>query len=190
MGENHTTVNGYVTGLNSHDLTTGLKWGLTNDTICCANDFSRVSHELKNTMRHTANMRAKIDESLRKIELVQEEQQTMFDTFIKLAQIPVTKEHIAKVVNKVTTVDITKTNEQVQKDYSTYARNRSTELLTSISKEMSYKGQTLWGLFSGVTHYTTHVAPAPKREDGRKESKYAGSAAKIDNEAYALITSF
>jgi phage/plasmid-like protein (TIGR03299 family) len=190
LGENHTTVNGYITGINSHDLTTNLKWGLSNTTICCMNTFTRVSQELKNSSRHTVNMRVKIDESLRKIELVQKEQQSMFDTFIKLAQVPVTKDHIAKIVSKTTTVDITKSNIDIEKDYSTYARNRTTELLTSISKEMGYKGQTLWGLLSGITHYTTHVMPAPKRENGRIESKYTGGGLAIDNEAYNTILSF
>lgn len=190
LGENHTTVNGYITGINSHDMTTNLKWGLSNTTICCMNTFARVSQELKNSTRHTVTMRAKIDASLRKIELVQQEQKSMFETFIKLAEIPATQSHIAKIVNAITEVDINKSVADNKKDHSGYAINRTTELLTSISKEMSYKGQTMWGLLSGVTHYTTHVMPAPKRENGRLESKYTGGGLSIDNEAYNLIKSF
>lgn len=190
IGEDRTSVNGYITGINSHDLTTNLKWGHTNITISCRNTFTKVCKELQNSFRHTENMRSKVDESLREIEKAQKDQQTMFEKFIKLSQIPVTQEHIAKVVNKITGVDINKKVSDVKKDYSTYKQNRTTELLKSIADEKQNKGETLWGLLSGVTHYTTHVMPAPKRENGRLESKYTGGALTVDNEAYSLITSF
>ena len=190
LGENRTTVKGYITGINSHDMTTNQKWGFSNNTICCKNDFARMSQELKNSTRHTVTMRAKIEASLRKIDIVHKEQQSMFDTFIKLSEIPASRTHIAKVVNTITEVDINKSDTENRKDHSGYAINRTTELLTSISQEMTQKGNTLWGLLSGVTHYTTHVMPVPKRENGRLESKYTGGGLSIDNEAYNLIKSF
>jgi hypothetical protein len=72
--------------------------------------------------------------------------------------------------------------------YSTYAVNRSQELLTSINREMTGKGDTLWGLFSGVTHYTSHVLPVPKRDNARLESKYTGTGYDIDNRVMSMIT--
>jgi phage/plasmid-like protein (TIGR03299 family) len=189
LGDNKTTVKGYVTGINSHDLSTGLNWGCTNETLCCENQFSRIVRSLKHKFRHTVNMRDKIEESLKNIDLVEKEQTSIFDKFIKLAERPVKKDHIAQIVKSVTKVDINKTEAEAEKDYSTYARNRTTELLTSISKEMSYKGETLWGLFSGVTHYTSHVLPVPKRDNARKESKYTGGALTVDNEAFTTILS-
>jgi hypothetical protein len=68
--------------------------------------------------------------------------------------------------------------------------NRSAELLTSIQREMNGKGDTLWGLFSGVTHYTSHVLPVPKRDNARLESKYTGTALGIDNDAFAMVMDF
>ena len=55
---------------------------------------------------------------------------------------------------------------------------------------MSSKGETLWGLFSGVTHYTSHVLPVPKRDNARLESKYVGTGASVDNDAFAMILDF
>jgi light-regulated signal transduction histidine kinase (bacteriophytochrome) len=60
-------------------------------------------------------------------------------------------------------------------------------MLQSIGSEMSVKGETLWGLFSGVTHYTSHVMPTPKRENARLESKYVGNGGNIDNDVYESI---
>jgi len=45
----------------------------------------------------------------------------------------------------------------------------------------------LWGLFSGVTKYTSHVMPVPNRENGRLESKYVGNGADVDNESFSTI---
>jgi hypothetical protein len=103
---------------------------------------------------------------------------------------PVTKSHIEKVTHAITGVNIGLSPSQAQKEYSSYAINRSSELMTSIQRELVGKGDTLWGLFSGVTHYTSHVLPVPKRENARLESKYTGSGLTIDNDALRLIETF
>jgi len=60
-------------------------------------------------------------------------------------------------------------------------------LLASIQRETSYKGMTLWGLMSGVTHYTSHVQSAPNRENGRIESKLTGQAQNMDAVAFNYL---
>ena len=115
---------------------------------------------------------------------------SLFEKFITLSNIPVTKDNIARIVSKVTDVDINMHPSRAEKEYSTYALNRSGELLSSITREMNGKGQTLWGLFSGVTHYTSHILPVPKRDNARLESKYTGTALGIDNDAFAMVLDF
>ena len=188
LGANGTTVKGFVTGINSHDGTTALKWGAVNFTVCCRNTFAMAQKALQQTARHTNNMKDKVENSIRQVTGIADAEKTIFDTFIKLADVPVTKEHIAAIVKTVTDVDITKSRTEAKAEYSTYAINRSGELLQSISREMNQKGQSLWGLFSGVTHYTSHVLPVPKRDNARLESKYTGSALDLDNQAYALVS--
>ena len=56
--------------------------------------------------------------------------------------------------------------------------------MTSITREMSYKGDNLWGLFSGVTHYTSHKADPT---DNRDSSKMAGALQKTDQRVYELL---
>lgn len=189
IGDNKTTVKGYVTGINGHDGTTSLKWGSVNFTICCQNTFAAAKGKLQNSARHTASIHSKVEQSIREIESVVMQEKSIFDNFIKLSEVQVTKENIAKVIKNVTGVDMSLTRSRAEEIYSTYAVNRAGELATSISKEIAQKGETLWGLFSGVTHYTSHVMPAPKRENARLESKYVGSGADIDNTSYAEILS-
>ena len=187
IGKNGTSVKGFVTGINGHDGTTALKWGAVNFTICCRNTFASAGRELQQSAKHTASLHDKVEASVRQVVGIAEQEKTIFDQFIRLSEVSVTRENIAKVVREITEVDITLTNSQAKDKYSTYAINRSGELLDSIATEMRSKGDTLWGLFSGVTHYTSHKLPTPKRDNARLESKYTGSALGIDNKAFSTI---
>lgn len=190
IGKDRTQVKGYITGINGHDGTTSLKWGNSNVTISCSNTFASASRQLQQSARHTASIHDKVETSIRQIMGIVEAEKTLFERFIQLSNVPVTKDNIAKIVQKITDVDINLHPSRAEKEYSTYALNRSGELLTSINREMSGKGDTLWGLFSGVTHYTSHVLPVPKRDNARLESKYTGTGLSIDNDAFAMVMDF
>lgn len=190
LGKNRTTVDGFVTGINSHDGTSALKWGAVNFTICCANTFAYAQRELKNSARHTQSIHAKVELSIKSINGIIEQEKSLFEKFITLSEIPVKKSNIAAMVEQVTGVDIMLKEAEAKDKFSTYSINRSGELLESIATEMNTKGQTLWGLFSGITHYTTHKMPVPKRSNARIESKYTGSGLSIDNKALTTILQF
>lgn len=188
IGNNRTTVKGFVTGINGHDGTTSLKWGSVNFTICCQNTFAAAKGSLQNTARHTSAIHDRVETSIREIVSVTQVERSIFDTFIKLSEIPVTKDNIKAVVKSVTGVDVDTPRTKAEEIYSAYSVNRSGELLQSISSELLVKGETLWGLFSGVTHYTSHIMPTPKRDNARLESKYVGNGANIDNNVYEMVT--
>lgn len=111
----------------------------------------------------------------------------MFDTFIKLSEVPATREGIAQIVKQATKVDILMKRNEVKDSAGAYALNRSDELMRAIAGEMNQKGQTMWGLMSGVTKYTSHVMPTLNRENGRLESIYTGSAYELNNKAFATV---
>lgn len=190
IGENKDTVKGYASAVNSHDGKLSLKWGSTNLTISCGNTFMAVYKELSNRARHSSNMRTRVEASIDQITGIKSAEKSIFDNFIKLAEVPMQKKHILAIVDEITGVDVSKTRGENEDEHSSYALNRTEELMASISRETKQKGQTLWGLFSGVTHYTTHVAPAPKRQNGRLESKYFGSSQTTDNTAYHMMLEF
>jgi phage/plasmid-like protein (TIGR03299 family) len=187
LGKNRTSVKGYVTGINGHDGTTSLKWGAVNFTICCSNTFASASGKLQNTAKHTASIHDRVESSIREIEGVTLAEKTIFEQFIKLSEISVTKDNIGAIVKSVTGVDINTPTDKARDMYSSQSVNKTEQLLTSISSEIEQKGSTLWGLFSGVTHYTSHVMSVNKRDNARLESKYIGSGASIDNDSFASI---
>jgi phage/plasmid-like protein (TIGR03299 family) len=190
IGKNKTSVKGFITGINGHDGTTSLKWGAVNFTICCSNTFASARGKLSNSARHTASIHDRVERSLREIESVTMAEKTIFDQFIRLSEVQVTSKNIASIVKSVTGVDVSVPRSKAEEIYSAYAVNRSGELLSSIAKEIEQKGETLWGLFSGITHYTSHVMPTPNRENARLESKYVGGGADIDNNSFESILKF
>ena len=54
---------------------------------------------------------------------------------------------------------------------------------------LAVKGQTLWGLFSGVTKYTNRDLRTPNRDNATQESKLIGGANKLDNKVFNLLES-
>jgi len=186
IGTNNDQVNGFLTGLNSHDGSTSLKWGETNITVSCQNTFFAAMKQLKQSARHTASIHGRVEEAIRTLQGVINEEKNMFDQFIKLSEVPVTREAIAKIVKNITDVNIL----EPVKEVSAYSENRTRELLNAINGEMNQKGQTMWGLMSGVTKYTTHVMPTPKRDNARLESIYAGTAYAVNNESLETILEF
>jgi hypothetical protein len=182
IGKRGDRVLGYATAINSHDGTTALRWGSSNITISCKNTFAKAYKTLANSVRHSHSIRDKVEESLRSIDHVLTDERLVFDGFMNMASRPALGTDIVKVVKHITGVDMKDKSES-----TTYARNRASELLSSITTEMESKGDTMWGLFSGVTHYTSHKIPAPKRDNGRLESKFIGSGAAIDNDIFAIL---
>lgn len=188
IGENKDSINKYVTALNSFDGSSSVCFGSLGFTISCENTFYKaVREEGMSRVRHTSTMRDRIDAAKRQILGIVEADQSLYETFFKMANAPMTPEIVRNVVQELTGVDTSKTPSAIRADHSTRKYNIATELLDSIRRETAYKGGSLWGLMSGVTHYTTHKASAPKRENGRVESKMTGSAGAMDAQAFDIL---
>ena len=113
IGSNRDTVNGFITGINSHDGSTSLKWGETNVTISCMNTFMYASKSLKNRAKHTANMMEKIELALKEITGIVKAEKNLFESFAKLAEIPYDKTITARVVKEITGIDPMEKNTKI-----------------------------------------------------------------------------
>lgn len=191
IGANKDTVSGYLTGINTHDGTGSLRWGSANITISCRNTFMYAMKQLKNKLRHTSSIHDRVELAIAELHAVEEVERSLFDKFIKLSEIPLTREIGAKVVKDITGVDVTKSATDAEKDYSTQAINKSKLLLNSIAQEVNQKGSTLWGLFSGVTHYTTHVVGTKNTTaEDRQQSTYIGQSFTVNNDTFKTIATY
>lgn len=119
IGENNDTVNKRLTAINSHDGSTSLSWGQTNVTVSCQNSFHLASKTLGNRVRHTASMRYKIEDALRQIDALREEEKSLFEKFFKMADMKATNQDVIRVVNAVSGVDINVTPTKASEMYHT-----------------------------------------------------------------------
>ena len=177
------TIKGYVTGLNSFDGTTSLAFGNYDFTISCRNSFWRGYNLLDQKLKHNQNMRPRIDEILRKIDLVLEEEKVIFNTIDKFNDVRMTQEVKDLVFNYLFDLE----GQEKPEDLSTRKLNLIEKFNYDLMGEISTKGDNLWGLFSAVTRYTTH---SMKNGDNSK-SKIVGVAGRkerhIWNELSALV---
>jgi hypothetical protein len=73
---------------------------------------------------------------------------------------------------------------KTESELSTRSLNAMETLYNHIEKETNQKGMNLFGLFSGITSWTTHEKSAPRRENGREESIMVGTNYKTNNDAF------
>jgi phage/plasmid-like protein (TIGR03299 family) len=188
IGENNDTIKRYITALNSHDGSSSIAFGNTHETVSCENTFFKAYKELEHKIRHTESMHKKIEIALRSVERLVQDDKIVMQSYFDLASKPIDEKIINSLIRELTNVDMLLTPQELKENYSTQAVNKANRILQSIEYETSYKGATYWGLLSGITHYTTHIATAPERENGRIESKYFGANQNTDKFAYEFLT--
>ena len=148
-------IEGYVTGINSFDGSTSLSFGPSSKTISCQNTFFGVYKDLDSKVRHTKNMELKIDDICRQIEGVVQEETNVFGSIVKMSETrfdDVIKDRVIKsLFNIDRNVDIKDVD-----SLSTVTQNKLSRFYVDLNGEIQGKGDNIWGLFSGVTKYTTH----------------------------------
>lgn len=148
-------IEGYLTGINSFDGSTSLAFGPSNITISCQNTFFASFRQLDAKVRHTSGMQIKIDDICYRLENSLSEEQTMFNQIIKLSEERVTPLHKEWVARKLFDVN-PEVSLRDEKGLSSRKYNQISKFFVDLNGELNEKGDNLWGLFSGVTKYTTH----------------------------------
>jgi phage/plasmid-like protein (TIGR03299 family) len=148
-------VEGFITGVNSFDGSTSLAFGPSNITISCQNTFFAAFRNMDTKVRHTKNMVMRVDEICRGLERVIEEEAIMFEDIKQMADTKMTKENQDWVSRLLFNIE-REVNLNDEKALSTVTRNKLSRFEIDLNGELKDKGDSLWGLFSGVTKYTTH----------------------------------
>jgi phage/plasmid-like protein (TIGR03299 family) len=148
-------IEGYITGINSFDGTTSLAFGPSNITISCQNTFFGAFRSMDTKVRHTKNMVMRVEDICRGLEKVIDEESKMFEDIKMLSETRMTKQNedwvTRTLFNIMKEVDM---NDEEQ--VSSVTRNKLTRFYVDLNGELKEKGDNMWGLFSGVTKYTTH----------------------------------
>lgn len=179
-------IEGYITGVNSFDGSTSLAFGPSNITISCQNTFFAAFRNLNTKVRHTKNMQMKIDDICRGLEAVLHEESEMFADIKKLSETRFsdeTEEWVTKLLfNIAREVDL-----DDEDGVSSVTRNRLTRFYVDLNGELKQKGDNLWGLFSGITKYTTHSLSKEDNTENKMFGTYGNRERAIFKELVELV---
>ena len=142
-------IEGFISGFNSFDCRTSLAFGNSNTTVSCQNTFYRAYRDVDTKLRHSSTMKPKIEEILRKIDVLLVEEQSTFQTIQRLGNFRMTQEVRDLVIRKL--FEIKREERLDSPDFSTNKLNRMSKFYVDLNGEINQKGDNLWGLFSGVT---------------------------------------
>lgn len=160
-------VEGYLTGINSFDGSTSLAFGPSNVTISCKNTFYASFREIKTRVRHTKNMKVQVEEICVRLETAHNEEKKIFETIKRFSETPfdeVLADKVTKILfNIKPDLDLKKVDDLEQ--VSTRTKNNLSRFQVNLNGELVEKGETMWGLFSGITKYTTHSLKGNEMEN-------------------------
>jgi hypothetical protein len=175
-------VEGYLTGINSFDGTTSLAFGPSNITISCQNKFFAAFREMQSKVRHTKNMVMRVDEICKRLDGVLDEEKILFDKIVRLSETPFDQAIKDSVTRKLFNIDKDVDLNDMD-SISGVTRNKLSRYYVDLNGELQTKGDNLWGLFSGVTKYTTHSLT----KNDNTEAKMFGVYGKREKEIFELF---
>jgi phage/plasmid-like protein (TIGR03299 family) len=187
IGRNNDKVDSYVTCLNSHDGSRSIAWGSTSITISCKNTFNHAFKEMNNKAKHTLNAVSRIQENIAQANKLRERNKEFERSIMDLDAIEIDQNIINRYVTKLTGIDVSISEDELRSTLHGKAVNRVQDILKSVHSECAYKGYSLWGMWSGITHYTTHVAG---RDNSREVSKLSGASQTLDERAFRLASEY
>ena len=152
----------YFTAVNSFDGSTQFGFGTTSITISCRNTFMGAYKSLESKMKHTLSMHIKLDGILKQLDLMRLEEKQNFETIEKMGNVKIdeaTKLLVTKMLFDIPLKErfsFNELQENKEKRISTRKQNQIITFQKDFLTETAQKGDNLWGLFSGMTRFTTH----------------------------------
>jgi phage/plasmid-like protein (TIGR03299 family) len=183
---NNDRVEGYLTGVNSFDGSTSLAFGPSNVTISCMNSFFAAFRSIQTKVRHTKNMIVKIDEICAGLDRVLEQEKEIFDNIIELSQTKVSDKNIDMVLRTLFNIK-PEINYKDDEQVSTNLKNKMSRFYVDLDGEMKEKGSNLWGVFSGVTKFTTHSLSKGDNTEAKMFDIYGQREKQIFNNLVELV---
>jgi hypothetical protein len=173
----------YVTVIDSNDGSTGLSIGIGELVLSCQNQFFKFYKNGQSKYRHTTSLTQRIKELPFLIENSLLESLSLTETYKTFQSNEISRNLAHKLVKDLLGYDKLMSVKQ-ESELGTRSLNAMNELYNHIEKEMNQKGNNLFGLFSGVTSWSTHSKAAPKRENGRVESMMVGTNYRTNQQAF------
>jgi len=172
-------VKGYISGFNSHDGSSRFAFGNSLITISCMNSWWTGYRSVETRLKHSKGMQGQIDAILFQIDLMLKDEQVTFEQIKRLTQIEVSKKAKELAIQYLFNLKKEDTLETI----STNKLNKISQYELDLGTELASKGDTMWGLFNGVTRYTTHSM----KEGDNSENKIFGIVGRNEQQIYSEL---
>lgn len=173
------TVQRFITTLNSHDGSTSATFGTSNTVVICQNTFFRAMKGMTK-IRHTAKISERVEQEAENLIRVINQEQGIIEKYREMANIPL----MPKTVNELMKGLFGVTGETKLDTISTRKQNQLQDIGDAVAKEIVSHGNTVWGLFNGITYYYNHIANTKDRDRYLIEE----TGAKMQNKAFDILT--
>ena len=178
-----------------HDGKHGVRIGFGNKVVSCANQFYQFHNQAQFKMRHNSTIEEQLLSIPQRIAANQEAEEEVYSKFKEWSNIEIWQDRKLmdfkdNMWKDLSGIDRAMSRNEYEEHYSSRKINAAMDLQQSINTEMGVHGQTLWGLFNGVTHFVNHKKSVPNRAFGRDESLMIGGGAKMSSKAFAKIDAF
>jgi len=170
----------YIYAINGHDGTTSLKFGFMNKVVFCQNQFAWLSGNAFSGYKHTKSIQDKVKQLPSILNFVDQEN--------KIADLQMFSNESANASLINDLVDYLANTDKLP--ISTRKANMVRDLSACIYMETNRISHTKWGVFNGVTKYTTHEKSSPNREYGQQESILTGSCGKMNEKAFKFLKTY
>ena len=152
---------------------------LSTYRMVCANGMKASVTEFSASFKNTKGNQGKALSLVGDINRQLSNVTTLNEMYLAMNKVEVNQTVIDQYIEKVTGYKLAD-----KSDFSTRKLNILTQINESIAIELSRTGNTAFGLFNGITHYTNHVASG----HANKDFIYTENGAKINDLAlkYAL----
>jgi hypothetical protein len=131
-------------------------------------------------------MVVRVDEICRSLENVLEEEKKVFESIKRLSETSfdsIIKDSVTKKLFNIKK-DVDLNNED---EVATITRNKLSRFYVDLNGEIQGKGDNLWGLFSGITKYTTHSLTKDDNTESKMFGVYGKRELAIFNDLVELV---
>jgi Domain of unknown function (DUF932) len=137
---------------NSFDGSTGFFIGNSSIMVRCSNRFSKNFRQLQ--VNHTKNNSLRIDNLVQYFDSFMLQRRQLFNKMEQFASVKIDDSIRKSLIERLTRMN---EEEKLGNDISTRKSNIISQINYSIDRECADLGNNAFGLFNGITHYTTHI---------------------------------
>ena len=182
------TIERYVYCQDSHDGSTGLAFGFADRVVHCTNQFFRLYRTAKHKIRHTRNMKARIEEVISILSSTRKEHDRHYEVLRYWHNTHIGPQQIKQLLYHLCGFHVSHVEEDLEENYTKRAFEQYQLLKQCIEEEISLLGETIYALFNGVTRYTTlHMKQTLRAVDPMESLTMGGPGYVLNNKAYDFL---